>query len=111
MWSVFAQADLPPFPAAVGSCAEKDRGMGEQQHPGRGEAPGTKAGPPASPAAGDSGVSTWERGTAAGGAPDTPMPAPDPEAGENAGQEDITAIRAKISALQHEIDRLSALVE
>jgi hypothetical protein len=84
--------------------------MGEQQHPGSGGAPRTEAVPPAVPGAQDSGVSTWEPGTAAGAAPDTPMPAPDPEAGENAGEEDITAIRAKISALQNEIDRLTALI-
>jgi hypothetical protein len=35
------------------------------------------------------------------------MPAPDP----NAGEEDITAVRAKIAALQREIDRLTALVQ
>jgi hypothetical protein len=84
--------------------------MGEQQHPGSGEAPRTEAVPPSVPGAQDSGVSTWEPGTAAGAAPDTPMPAPDPEAGENAGEEDITANRAKISALQNEIDRLTALI-
>jgi hypothetical protein len=81
--------------------------MGEQQHPGSGGAPQTEAVPPAVPGAQDSGVSTWEPGTAAGAAPHTPMPAPDP----NAGEEDITAVRAKISALQREIDRLTALVQ
>jgi uncharacterized small protein (DUF1192 family) len=35
------------------------------------------------------------------------MPAPDP----NVGEEDITTVRAKIAALQREIDRLTALVQ
>jgi hypothetical protein len=37
--------------------------------------------------------------------------APQPEAGQETTGEDITAIRAKISALQSEIDRLTGLIQ
>jgi hypothetical protein len=36
---------------------------------------------------------------------------PQPEAGQETTGEDITAIRAKISALQSEIDRLTGLIQ
>jgi hypothetical protein len=84
--------------------------MGEQQHPGSGGPPPAAAVPPTVPGAQDGGISSaWESGTAADAALHAPMPAPTPD-GE-AGQEDITTVRAKISALQREIDRLTALIE
>jgi len=83
--------------------------MGEQQHPGSEDHPRTEAVPPMVPGAQDSGISAWEPGTAAGADPHTSMPAPAPDAA--AGQEDIATVRAKITALQREIDRLTALIE